>query len=444
MRKVLVISVREYIAAVKSKAFVITLVLMPVLMSLGIVAEEFLKKTIDTSDKKCAIVDRSGVLFDALSREAGRRNAEDIFRQDEESNIDRSKQILPRYVLERVDPGPQSEDQLLLELSDRVRAGDLFAFARIGSDVLDPPEGTQETPLRYYSNTPTYREMRRWLETTVTAAVQRWRFGQSGLDPQEVLWVLEPTKLEHFGLLARDDSTGQVVPAEVVDEIASFLVPFMMVMLVFMVIMIGASPLIQSVLEEKSQRIAEVVLASVTPFQWMMGKLVGMVGVSFTILLVYLAGGLIVANKYGVIDAIPFHLLGWFFAYQALAVLMFGAVFVAVGAACTDHREAQSAIMPVMMVIVLPIMVLGNVAHEPAALFAIVMSLFPPATPMLMLVRQAIPPGIPLWQPVLGMVLVLITTVLCIYAAGRIFRVGILIQGKGAGFRDMIRWVVKG
>jgi ABC-2 type transport system permease protein len=63
---------------------------------------------------------------------------------------------------------------------------------------------------------------------------------------------------------------------------------------------------------------------------------------------------------------------------------------------------------------------------------------------MLMVARQAVPPGIPAWQPVLGVVLVLLTSVFCVYAAGRIFRLGILLQGKGASFGDLVRWVIRG
>jgi ABC-2 type transport system permease protein len=97
-----------------------------------------------------------------------------------------------------------------------------------------------------------------------------------------------------------------------------------------------------------------------------------------------------------------------------------------------------------MLLATLPLFILGNVLQEPNSAVATGLSFFPFATPMLMIARQAVPPGIPWWQPVLGALLVLATTLLCIWAAGRIFRVGILMQGKGANMGEMLRWVLRG
>jgi len=169
-----------------------------------------------------------------------------------------------------------------------------------------------------------------------------------------------------------------------------------------------------------------------------------MVGVSATLAAVYLGGAYWAAHRYGYAQYIPLDLLVWFGVYQALAVLMIGSLFIAVGAACTDMRETQTMLWPVMLLVTLPMFVWVNVIREPNSTFSTWVSLFPFATPMLMLGRQAVPPGIPWWQPVLGIVLVLLTTVLCVYVAGRIFRVGLLLQGKGAKVSEMVKWVFRG
>src|SRR5262249_43696890 len=107
-------------------------------------------------------------------------------------------------------------------------------------------------------------------------------------------------------------------------------------------------------------------------------------------------------------------------------------------------QEAQTMLMPVTLLAVMPMFVMVQVIREPDSSLATWFSLVPTATPMLMTARLAIPPGIPTWQPIVGVVLVLVTTLLCVYAAGRIFRVGILMQGKGASFSDLLRWIVRG
>jgi ABC-2 type transport system permease protein len=107
-------------------------------------------------------------------------------------------------------------------------------------------------------------------------------------------------------------------------------------------------------------------------------------------------------------------------------------------------KEAQAMLTPVTIVTMIPLFVWVNVIREPTSTFATLFSLFPPATPMLMVARIAVPPGIPWWQPTLGVVLVLAATLMCVYAAGRIFRIGILLQGKGPRLGEMVRWVVRG
>ncbi len=498
MHKVLIVAKREYLAAVKSKAFILTMTMMPLLMVGGLILEKVMRNRSDVSVKRIAVIDRSGEIFDTLNIAAQQRNANDIFEElsdpagsdadaddatgSETAEKKAPRQIAPTYVLERVEPAEDRTTQLF-ELSNRVRKGELFAFIDIGPNVLDTGNnassgdsatkdgatkdgatkdgatgggvedggvedgGVEEdatAAVRYFSNTPTYRNIRRWLRVPLTSAIHAWRFREAGLDPSTVQWALKSTQVDNLELLRRDETSGEIVKAEKISDVTSFIIPMIMMMMLFAVIMTGAAPLIQSVLEEKTQRIAEVLLAMVTPFQWMLGKLLGSVAVSLTIVTVYFIGGAIFADRHDALQMVPFHLIGWFAAYQVIAVLMFGSIFIGIGAACSDHREAQSAVMPVMILIVIPMMVWPNVIREPSSTFALALSLFPPTTPMLMLVRQSVPPGIPLWQPILGLILSLLTTILFIFAASRVFRVGILMQGKGAGFKDMLRWVLKG
>ena len=97
---------------------------------------------------------------------------------------------------------------------------------------------------------------------------------------------------------------------------------------------------------------------------------------------------------------------------------------------------------PVMLAVILPMLIWPVILKNPNGLLAVGLSLFPPATPMLMTLRLALQPGPPLWQPLLALVLTTATTLACVWAAGKVFRTGILMQGKSATFREMLRWVL--
>ncbi|HTK75988.1 MAG TPA: ABC transporter permease, partial [Gemmataceae bacterium] len=114
------------------------------------------------------------------------------------------------------------------------------------------------------------------------------------------------------------------------------------------------------------------------------------------------------------------------------------------GAAAGDMKETQTLQMPIMIVMTMPMLLLGAVIRDPAGAIAVVGSFIPFSTPMLMMARIAAPPGVAWWQPALGVLLVLATSLACVWAAGRVFRVGLLLQGKGVRLGDLARWVVRG
>jgi ABC-2 type transport system permease protein len=212
----------------------------------------------------------------------------------------------------------------------------------------------------------------------------------------------------------------------------------------WMMIMMGASPLLYAVMEEKTQRIAEVLLGCATPVELMAGKLLGSVGVALTGSAVYLMGTVFALLQLGVIGFFPFHLLPWFVGYVVLAILMVGGNSVALGAACNDARDAQNLTLPSILPLLIPMFLLGPVLKEPYSAFATAASLFPPFTPMLMMMRQSLPGGVPAWQPWIGLLGVVLFTSFLVFAAARVFRVGLLIQGKPPRLKDLFSWAVRG
>jgi len=125
-----------------------------------------------------------------------------------------------------------------------------------------------------------------------------------------------------------------------------------------------------------------------------------------------------------------------------LAILLYGSLYTAVGAACSELKDAQSLMMPVMLLSMIPVFVWTAVLKNPASPLSVGMSLFPPASPFLMLMRLALRPAPPAWQVALSVVLTTLTAMAIVGAAGKIFRTGLLMQGKPPSFVELARWVM--
>jgi ABC-2 type transport system permease protein len=433
MRKILIVAGTEFSTLVRSKAFIAGILLLPVMMALSIVLTRATKNVSDDRDRTFAVVDYTGVLapplvavarlFDPGSRLGGMRPG---------------GPATSRFIPVEVAAAGRRPDELRLELSDRVRAGELFAFVEFPEDVIEPGG---EARIRYYSDHPSYAALPTWLRATANGVIVNERFRRASIDRALVVRLTKPATVETLGLFERDAS-GQIVAAAKVDEARAFGVPVAVLFLMFVTIMSSGPPLLNSVIEEKMSRISEVLMGSITPFQLMAGKLAGSVSVSILLSALYVAGGLAGAQYWGgYASAVTLHLLVWFFIFLVMSVLMFGAVFLAVGAACSDLKDSQGMMTPVMMLIMIPMFLWYSVLRAPDGTMATVLSLVPTAAPFLMILRISLAPGPPGWQIALSAGLMAATTVAAIWAAAKIFRTGLLMQGKTASIAEMVRWV---
>ena len=125
-------------------------------------------------------------------------------------------------------------------------------------------------------------------------------------------------------------------------------------------------------------------------------------------------------------------------------IVMIGSMMAALGSACNDNKDAQSLQFPAMLPVILPLFLMMPVLIEPLSPLATWLSLFPPFTPTLMLIRQVSPVTIPLWQPVVGVIGVLVFTLFTVWVACRIFRTCILLQGQKPKIARLIRFAFKG
>jgi ABC-2 type transport system permease protein len=496
--KTLIIARREYLAAVKSKAFLITVILMPVMMLAGIVSQKITRSMSDTKTYKIALIDRSegGAIGRAILERNVVRDRQQVMRD--------GKQVAPKWDLQLVEPAPRSDktaiDKQRLDLSKRVQSDELLAFVEIGEDVGNMTKGlnvleiigsafrnlvsgvglkpsatspstteptTSSSPgmsdalesltesmntasdegiVRYSSNRPTFQAFRGWLQSAIIEVTVNEQFRKLGIDPNALgkgKGFKGPVVLDRG--LARQDSAGTVSYEENrAMAITNVILPLVVTLLMFMIIVVGTSPLTTNIIEEKQQRIAEVLLGSVTPFELMMGKLLGGVGVAITLASIYFAGIVYTAHQYDVLKFVPTPVIGWFILFTTLATLLYGSIFSAAGAAVTTVKEAQAIITPVILLVTAPLFVFSVILEYPSGMLARTMSYFPVTAPLGTMLRLTIPPGLPAWEIALGVVSSLVGTAMIVWISGRIFRVGMLMNSRPASFGELVRWVVKG
>ncbi|MFO7979893.1 MAG: ABC transporter permease [Candidatus Aminicenantes bacterium] len=438
MHKTLRFIKREYLAAVKTKGFIIMLVLMPVLMGGSGIAMYLLQGQVDTKDKRVVIVDRSGIVADMVLKAAEQRNAAAVF--DKETG----KKVRPAYVFETAEPDVTDPQAQRLELSERIRKGELHAFLEIGQNVLHPEGDPSTFQIKYHAKNAAIDNVRNWLNNTINPYLRKIRLSEEGIEESKADEIMTWIQVDAMGLVSVDEETGAIKEARKTGEAEAILVPVVLFFLMFMLVMMGAMPLLQSTMEEKTQRIAEVLMGSLQPHQFMAGKVLGGLLVSLTGALVYVAGGVFFLGRMGLRDLIPFHVIPWFFAFLILEIVMVGSILAAFGSACNDPKDAQNLTFPAMFPVFFPMFVFMPVLTEPTSAFATWLSMFPLFTPMLMVIRKAAPVGIPAWQPWVGLVGVLLFTAFIVWIGGRIFRVGILMQGGPPKLSNMIKWSFRG
>jgi ABC-2 type transport system permease protein len=176
----------------------------------------------------------------------------------------------------------------------------------------------------------------------------------------------------------------------------------------------------------------------------MMGKMMAAVALTMTSSLFYVAASLFVLQSMAMMGMAPLSVLPWFFIYMVADVLVVSSLAIAVGSACASPTDAQHLAMLVMAPTLIPLFLLAPIMQAPNGPMATVMSFLPPFTPLIMLMRQAMPGGVPVWQPWVSLIGVIAWTLFITWAAARIFRIGILVQGKTAKISEMARWAVKG
>lgn len=216
--------------------------------------------------------------------------------------------------------------------------------------------------------------------------------------------------------------------------------PFILGLMLFMGVMIGGQTLMTSTIEEKSSRVVEILLSAISPIELMAGKLIGQLGVSLSVLLVYIGLGLYALSTFSMLNAVNPMLVVYLIVFFLITYLVYGALMMSIGAAVNQLSDAQSLMGPIMILLLAPYILAPIIGRAPNSTFSVTVSFVPPVNTFAMIARMASDSPPPSWQIWLTALIGVGAACVTVWFAGKIFKIGLLMHGKPPNFATMIRW----
>ncbi len=420
MREALIIFLREFNERVRSKAFFWSTVLSPVVM-IAMIA-------IPVIVAKATSVKRHFVLVDEAPPPIGDQFVALFMahKDPDEGN---------EYTLERVEATFNEKHD---ELQARTLNEEIDGYIVLPADVITANQ------ILYRARNVGAESIVKDIRNAATDAVQTERLRQAGLVHADVAQLMRRIEVDDASITATGEGRGAQ---------ATFLFAYFLAFLIYIMTAIYGAGVLRSVLEEKTQRIAEVLVSSVKASHLMLGKILGVGSAALLQVLIWAAAmavfvvfsktfeeslgvptGALAAIKVPVGQAVLFGL------YFVLGFLLFAALFASVGAAISSEQEAQAMQFPLLIPLFIPLMFSMHITGDPHSILSTVLGLFPLSAPMTMPMRisaAAISPleiGLSLTFLVLGLLGVA-------WIGGKVFRIGILSTGKRPSATELWRWL---
>jgi len=256
-----------------------------------------------------------------------------------------------------------------------------------------------------------------------------------------------------------------------------FLIGILLCTLIYFVVFLFSSQVMRGVIEEKTNRIIEVIVSSVKPFELMMGKIIGIGLVGLTQFLIWVVLTLVIAGigstflptqdvfstgtvmseqitetvensdtqamlkeVFNIIDSINFKTILWcFLLYFLGGYFLYSAIFAGIGSAVDNETDTQQFVTPISLILIIPLICSGFISNAPDSSFAVWLSMIPFTSPLAMMLR--IPYGVPIWQVSVSVALLFITFIIFTWLASKVYRTGILMYGKKASWKEIFKWI---
>ena len=422
---------REYLERIRAKAFIIMTLLMPVFMASTILVPTFLSDMKSGVTRRIVLVANNPEIAQAVQQElmATQAKSDNPAQNKPDAGPAAGKTSVPRYQISVDTNTSETErDKLRRDVSD----GKIDGFLWLSDTDL-----ANRKVLFSAKDVTDFGESIEMRNAVHDALVKR-QLGQKGMSDAEVDSVLKPIDFDSIRIeKGKEGASG----------IAVFLVSFTMVMLLYVNVLVYGFAVMRSIIEEKTSRILEVLLSSVTAKQLLAGKIIGVGAVGLTQALIWLAiagafsvPGLLASRSMLSNVHIPMAGIVAFAVFFILGYFLYSTMYAALGAMVNSDQEAQQVQWPAMLPIVFAIVLSTPVLQHPNSPLAFWTSMVPFFAPILMFVRvMAETP--PWWQIALCIALMLATTWGMLGVSSRIYRVGILMYGKRPTLPELRRWL---
>ncbi len=410
---------REYLERVRTRAFWISTLLVPIFLAAVTILPAWLAAR-GGGSFTVAVLDLSSGHAQAVEHEIT-------------SLVSGDKDPLT-IKLETIEPGPDAA-ATREQVKQSVQNGTYDGMLVLPPDLAGGGEPEYVAP-----NVAAFKLLS-VLERGVNNVVVGERLTDAGLDPARVKELTKRVDLKTIKLGKGGEETR--------DRGQAFLLSYILMFVIYMTVLMYGIYVMRGVLEEKQSRIVEVIIATIRPFELMLGKVLGIGAVGLTQYLLWMAVGLALTAP-GAAAALGFSglqlpsvapsVMVFFVVFFVLGFLLYGTLYAAIGAAFDTEQEAQQFQTVVTMFLVVPIVLMFQVLNQPDGTTAVILSLIPFFAPMLMFLRMTLV-SVPAVQVAACLVLMVGAILGCTWIAAKIYRVGILMHGTKPKLKDMVRWL---
>jgi len=463
MKKILYVAGREFAATVLTRGFILGMLITPVMLGLIIIFfPRLMNRTPPKIEGQVAVVDPTGEVTAGLRgyltpeqfaerREQTRREIDEATpavlksgpaaspaaREAVRQSVEQALGEVPRISVETLGPSGDIETAkapLAATPAEGERAASTrLALVVVHADAVKRADGaadygSYDLYVRSKLDDRLVDEIRDGMREALIEA----RVTASGLDREQVEALTRVDPPESRTVTAKGEQET--------NETLNRLLPAGFMILLLISVLTSGQYLLTTTVEEKSNRVVEVLLSAVSSMELMVGKIVGQLAVGLLVLALYAGLGIVTLVSFAMLGLLDPSLIVYLVIFYLLAYFTVAAFMAAIGSAVNEMREAQTMMTPVMLIIMIPWILWLPISRDPNALFAVILSFIPPVGNFVMLLRMTSSTPPPLWQTWLSIAVSAAGAYAAVWFAAKVFRVGLLMFGKPPDLKTLVRW----